>query len=424
MLKKGEHIFCLAQIYIENGKYTDTYYKLYDKKTNKVSVLSLRELTKLEDSIYNVYNKDPKINCLSVSLIAGIHEEYFVIESLKKNKKPSTDPYSTYTRREKEEAKKYTIIDKGEDYVIGMNLRGRKKEFSLSDILSMSKTELVELFNIDNSKVRKYLENLESNGKYKYKNTNIEKENTSRLVMGSDFNVRYNGDIVINNNISNTSNVNIILRKLDSESIKVVSNGINIQNVTTFKIMTGPKKLVDIQKLGSNRSNVNIVLPNTLEKIESRAMTDCGMRELDLKRCKNLKHIGTKAFSNSNLKGLEFPDSVYFIGQFVLQDCYDLEWVIFPANIGYFDPSWILGCKNLKKLVLPYGEMEYWKSNKGTELAQCDSLTEIYTSQENVRMALEIKQEVERLRKFISKRVARGKQFNNLKVIVVRRKEN
>ena len=68
--------------------------------------------------------------------------------------------------------------------------------------------------------------------------------------------------------------------------------------------------------------------------------------------------------------------------------------------------------------------MEYWKSNKGTELAQCDSLTEIYTSQENVRMALEIKQEVERLRKFISKRVARGKQFNNLKVIVVRRKEN
>lgn len=61
MLKKGEHIFCLAQIYIENGKYTDIYYKLYDKKTNKVSVLSLKELTKLEDSVYNVYNKDPKI---------------------------------------------------------------------------------------------------------------------------------------------------------------------------------------------------------------------------------------------------------------------------------------------------------------------------------------------------------------------------
>lgn len=431
-------VFVIAHLIIGGwGTRSEKFYKIYDIKKKKSAVISEKELNKHKDLIFNInrdrnWEKESDDFCRNVSMyIDSNYDKDILLHNFASNKKPDLSLYQ-YIQKEKELSKKYTIIERGEDYVIGINNRESRKMFAISDIISMSSNELTDIFNLSISvlafyqidakkEIEDYLNCMENKGDYKFKNNEEEKRNLSRVIVGADYIVRSNGDIVIK---QNSKRININIKRHDYSNIVLKGEYLEIRNVESFKILTGPRVLKSLEGLGENLGNVEVVLPVTLEKIESKAFMNSHIREIDLTRCKNLKYIGPGAFKFSTLEGLKIPDTVTHMGQFIVNSCKNLKYFIMPKGYETFDPTWIEACERLETLVLPEYPMNDWASNKKNCLARCLELKEIYTSEANLDIARDIVNKAIDVRRFLAKRKIINQTLSyDIRITIVRRKD-
>ncbi len=100
--------------------------------------------------------------------------------------------------------------------------------------------------------------------------------------------------------------------------------------------------------------NRNIVLPNTVKKIDSQAF--CGSDITGIRLPAGLEQIGFCAFAKcTNLKECDIPDSVNSTGIGTFKNCTRLEKVSFSKNCKELPKVCISGCTNLKEFIIPYG---------------------------------------------------------------------
>lgn len=429
-------IFVIARLAILKGfgRGAEFYYKIYSTKEKKSCVISSDELDKHKDLIYNI-NRDRDWeserkeigNNVTIS-ISSDYDINLVLHSFASNKKPDTSLLQ-YIHKERDILNRYTIIERGEDYVVGINNRGKKKVFSLYDIRSMSNDEIAQSINLITwmqsykvlvrAELEDYINCLENKGDYKFKDSEEEKRNLNRVTLGANYIVRSNGEIAVKQGAKRT---NIFIKNHEYKEIKVKAGYNEMRDIESIKILSGPKVIGGLSNLGNTVPKLEVILPVTLEKIESSTFENASIKELDLTRCKNLKSIGAGAFRFAELKGLKIPDTVGYMGQYIAHQCLNLEYFIMPKAFKTFDPTWIEGCEHLRTLVLPEYKMESWKINARTKLAHCIGLKEIYTSEDNIKIAREITDEIIRLRRFIEKRKIMHANMNyDIKIVTVKR---
>lgn len=435
MFRKNS-VFVISGIYLGNwSTHSSVYYKIYDVNSNKSTVVGKDELFKKRNSIFNINIDRPwedekeRFTSNTISIDSYEDEKEKFVAEFAKNKRPDVPKDTEYYYREKALSEVYTLVKRGEDYVIGVNTRLKKKIFSIDDILSMSDTELKKVINIATNhivadridykeEIRDYIACLDNKGDYKFKGVGENEKNLSRTVMGTDYLIRNTGEIIIT---KDRGYVSIDIKKHNYKDLQVSGDYDDIGRIESFKVYSGPTKLCEIDSIGNNIHNVQIVLPNTLERIAPRALRFGHMQELDLTRCTKLKVIGSNAFYASYLKGLKIPDTVEKLGGGVVQNCTMLKWFICPKNFPYFNATWIQGCKSLETIVLPEGEMDEYKGNFNS-FAMCIELKEIYTSECNVAIAQEIVKEVKKIRNILAKRgTLANKEYPEIKIVVVKR---
>lgn len=419
---KKQTVFVISCLVVSSGNYFDRhserYYKIYDTKSKKSAVITEDELVKKKDLIFNVY-KYTKVHrkvdnyCRGTIYISNsVYDKDLLLHNFSYNKRSNMSDMPEYLVKEKQVSKLYTIVERGEDYVIGVNNREQRKVFSIADIMTMTSDEVDEQFNMAycntavytfdyEEEVRDYLAKLPNKGDYKFKDNKEIKKNQSRITVGANYVVRSNGDIVIN---KKDQIVSIKINNHNYPNLNLLGDRDMLRHVRHFSVLSGPTRLKKIQELGGALPEVEVVLPSTLEKIETQALCDSHITKIDLERCKNLRVIGSGAFRNTYLKGLKLPDNVTQVGSSVAMNCVRLEWFISPRYFRTFNPSWVEGCESLKTIVLPETEMEGWKEDKKTSFSRCVNLKEIYTSEENLDIANEMAQYILDLRKFMIKR--------------------
>ncbi len=163
-----------------------------------------------------------------------------------------------------------------------------------------------------------------------------------------------------------------------------------------------------------------ILLPTTLEEIESEAFRGCNnlesmhipqktvrVGESAFRDCVNMKtlvvdndciKIGERAFENcaslesvklpdgltelyggvfnscKSLKAIELPSSLTVIGENAFSDCVGLEKIVIPSSVTKIDDLVFNGCTTLSSVDLPVGLRKIGKST----FKNCKALTKIY----------------------------------------------
>ena len=88
----------------------------------------------------------------------------------------------------------------------------------------------------------------------------------------------------------------------------------------------------------------------------------------------NLEQIGAFAFCNTNIKTVDIPKTVYWIGEGAFSNCNSITKILIPRNIRDLPTSLFKGCKNLRKV-----EFQDTLSSIGNSaFAGCSSLETIY----------------------------------------------
>lgn len=168
--------------------------------------------------------------------------------------------------------------------------------------------------------------------------------NDKMRIYGSNWYISSDGKITLTDKDKETK---IRINKLDGVNKLEISDKDN--RVISLMIGTGPKTLGNI----GSPYLTKVLLPDTLERILSRALERTSIDSIDLKRCKNLKSISNEVFkSTSGLKELEIPDTVENIGDGIIAYS-NVKYLILPRNLEQVNIGMFSFAHRLEVVVLP-----------------------------------------------------------------------
>lgn len=155
---------------------------------------------------------------------------------------------------------------------------------------------------------------------------------------------------------------------------------LSVQGTLTQEILNQipPVKVIGKESFGFNINNPNnekfiINLPSTVEEIQEQAFKCAhqyisgislneGLRVIKYEafsHCSNLtnvefpstlKFIGTKAFSECNIRKLVFPEGFESLGSEAFSYNFNLESVVIPNSLRYISDKPFFACKSLKHI--------------------------------------------------------------------------
>ena len=104
---------------------------------------------------------------------------------------------------------------------------------------------------------------------------------------------------------------------------------------------------------------INIILPDSLEKIEDKAFYECNIESIKLPE--NLIYIGSLAFAVSEIKRITIPNGVECIRNEAFAGCRSLIEIKLPTNLKKIEQSVFHSCKSLVSINIPQtvNEIDY-----------------------------------------------------------------
>ena len=144
------------------------------------------------------------------------------------------------------------------------------------------------------------------------------------------------------------------------------------------------------------------LMPETVTSIEANAFLGCGALEhISLWKLKNLKKIGSGAFSNCiSLKELTLPKQVLVIGGGAFLNCMGLESITIPQNVSYLGQGILEGASQVtvKGVINSYGYdyamkkgLKFEKISEEIMVSDIQVMGETLKCQENIKK-LRVKQ--------------------------------
>lgn len=133
----------------------------------------------------------------------------------------------------------------------------------------------------------------------------------------------------------------------------------------TFPSISLPStlKLIGEKALSFCKGLKTITIPAAVEEIGLRAFDECKQLEtVVFAPGSQLKKVGLRAFNNTAIKHIEFPEGMTTISAIIFEDCETLESMTFPASMTTYQiatSGWsrtvtsgtVVRCKNLKHVV-------------------------------------------------------------------------
>ena len=93
-----------------------------------------------------------------------------------------------------------------------------------------------------------------------------------------------------------------------------------------------------------------IIVPEGTIGIMQNAFKGCSIDNVILPS--TLKRIGTKAFANSQLRGIEMPEGLSYLGRECFKSCIKLSYAKVPGSIGILPNGTFAECMTLKEVLL------------------------------------------------------------------------
>lgn len=116
-------------------------------------------------------------------------------------------------------------------------------------------------------------------------------------------------------------------------------------------------KIIRKEWFRGDKNLTSLYIPDTYTIIEERAFEGCiNLEEVHLNE--SIIDIQDFAFKDTGLKDIHIPDSVKAIGIGVFKGCRNLESIRMPKEVICLSKHALLGCSNLKRLILPQNLME------------------------------------------------------------------
>lgn len=157
-----------------------------------------------------------------------------------------------------------------------------------------------------------------------------------------------------------------IALKISVEDEFVIKDGVLVEYRGTGRKVVVPDgvTVIGTKVFADNKSVEEIVLPDSVTKIEERAFTECSLKSITLPD--TITYIGDAAFFNCNLlKEIKMPDTVRYIGKDVFAGCSLLTNVQLSMSLSAIPDRAFYGCYSLKSINLPdtissWGERAFW----------------------------------------------------------------
>lgn len=133
-------------------------------------------------------------------------------------------------------------------------------------------------------------------------------------------------------------------------------------------------KAIGSYAFSGNEIITDIVIPSSVEKIESGAFYECSnIKNIELINS-NLEYIGDSAFAGcENLTNIIIPESVKYIDKYAFQKCKSLKEVAIPKNIKSIGSSTFEECSNLLNVKFSEG----LETINSYAFRNCENLKEI-----------------------------------------------
>lgn len=329
---------------------------------------------------------DISANKIEVSInISGLDidkfkERFKIIEDDFKSRGKSNNTYGgklgifNISRKYMQQEKSYIVIGDYEKGYRCLNVNGYVKDIENRDLKD------IIILNLKNGK--RIGKNIEI-PKIEIKDKAWDEFNTKIDLYGANWYIQYDGKINLREpNIA----TNIKLDRLDGvnrlEFVDMIGRALNI---TSLIVRTGPRVAGNLSTFTLKK----VILPDTIEVIGKRALRGTQIKEIDLKRCKNLREICYGAFSNIHtLNILEIPDTVTKIGDEVIRDS-SVKYLILPRNLDKINIGMFTDAINLEILVMPDTKLEL-SDFIGKVRGKMPKLREIWVTQDYYESALNL----------------------------------
>ena len=146
-------------------------------------------------------------------------------------------------------------------------------------------------------------------------------------------------------------------------------------------VMTDCIRVIEARAFSGCTQLKQVIFPDTLSEINDSAFSGCGELHTAMLP-KKIECIGAYAFASTGLKNIEFPDSVYRLGEGAYSACLGITAITIPQNVEQICDKLFSGCKALKKAVLPIklvsiGALAFDGCENLTFISVPDSVTEI-----------------------------------------------
>lgn len=144
--------------------------------------------------------------------------------------------------------------------------------------------------------------------------------------------------VIFQNRANNQAVIDIADKVFKGEMIEeaIITEGISV---------IGNGAFADCERLHQ------VVLPISIKEIGDQAFENCKSLKL-LSLPMLLEKLGASSLKGTGIKSIEFPKSLYWMGEMVLAECENLIQVTIPENIDRIPEGMCRDCVNLKKVIL------------------------------------------------------------------------
>ena len=144
----------------------------------------------------------------------------------------------------------------------------------------------------------------------------------------------------------------IFPNKYRNNSVSTIAERAFMERAVQEAVITDGITVIEKNAFNGCTDLKQVIFPDTLTTIGDAALEGCG-KLITAMLPRRLERIGSYAFSSTGIRSVEFPDSVYWLGEGAYSHCVGITVIVIPEKVDHINNRLFEGCTSLKKVILP-----------------------------------------------------------------------